>query len=84
MVLLLVAVVEAVANSVAVASMQAVRFQMVQKDLDQFHMDDFGLHLKNEYKYCQFNEKNVHRKVDSPKKRTIEETIHRKIRNIWG
>ena len=46
MVLLLVAVVEAVANSVVVASMQAVRFQMVQKDLDQFHMDDFGLHLK--------------------------------------
>ena len=57
MVLLLVAVVEAVANSVAVASMQAMRFQMVQKDQDRFHMDDFDLHLKNKYKYWQFTEK---------------------------
>ena len=46
---LLVAVVEAVANFVVAASMQGVRFRMVRKDLDRFHMDDFGHHLKQNW-----------------------------------
>ena len=73
MALLLVAVVEAVANSVAVASMQVVRFQMVQKDLDQFHMDGFGLHLKKRIKMLS-----IHRKKSSSKSRFTEKTDYRR------